>query len=137
GNVAPVEFDRAAIRAAQSGDGLRKLDLAVAVNARDPEDFAAAHLEAQRRKAGYGKIMHREPHRAGYARHRLVWARDIAPHHHLGEPGTVRPGRRHAPCYASIAQHNDVVAEFQHLRQLMTDEYDALPLRAQPAEDFQ
>src|SRR5204863_8943323 len=54
-----------------------------------------------------------------------------------GQPGTARPGRRHPPCYSPIAQHNDLVAEFQHLRQLMTDEYDALSLRSQAAEDFQ
>src|SRR4029078_13744341 len=79
----------------------------------------------------------RQPYLAGNARREFMWRCDVAPHHHLGEPGAACSCRRHAPGHAAVAQNYDLIAELQHLRKLVTDEDDALPLRPQTTENLQ
>ena len=136
-NINTIQHERAALRAAEAGQRFCKLNLAVAVHTGHAEYLPAADLETQRWKPGRENIAHRQPYLAGSARQRCVWSRNITPHHHLGEPGTACSCRRRAAGYATIAQNNDLIAELQHLRQLVTNEDDTLSLRAETAEDFQ
>src|SRR4029078_12012312 len=79
----------------------------------------------------------RQPYLAGNARREFMWRCDVAPHHHLGEPGAACSCRRHATGHAAVAQNDDLIAELQHLRKLVTDEDNALPLRQQTTENLQ
>ena len=63
--------------------------------------------------------------------------REIAPNHHLGEPGPARPGDRRATGHAAIPQHHHFVADLQDFGQFVGDEDDALPLCAQAAKNRQ
>ena len=64
----PSSEMRAGARAAQAGKRLGELDLAVAVDAGDAENLAAAHLERERAEPRSGETVDREPHRALRAR---------------------------------------------------------------------
>ena len=62
---------------------------------------------------------------------------DVAPDHHLGELGLAHISDRRAARDATVSQHHDPIADFEHLREFVADENDAFALRAQPAQDRQ
>ena len=62
---------------------------------------------------------------------------DGAPDHHLRQFAAAGAGDRRPAGDATVAQHDDLVADLEHLGQLVGDEHDPLPLAPQPTQDRQ
>lgn len=63
--------------------------------------------------------------------------RDVASDHHLRELGAAGAGNRPLAGDASGAQHNDLVADIEHFRQLVRNEDDAFAFVPQTPQDVE
>ncbi len=123
------------------GQRLEQLRLAVAGDARDADDLAGAHLEADALDPGHtGAIAHAQAFDlehgcAGPSRRLLDPEQDLAPDHQLGELLGRGLGRAPVRDHRSLAHDRDVVGRGHDLAQLVGDQHDRSTLVAQVAED--
>ena len=125
------------MRVAETRKRLREFDLTVAVDAGDAEYLAAAHVECNRADTRPFEAIDPQPRGALRRYASYVRNRGVAPDHHFGESGLGHLTDRRAAGDAAGAQHDDAIADVEHLWQFMRYEDDALPLPAQPPKDRQ
>ena len=125
----------------QAGHGLDELALPVAVDARERDDLAGAHLQRDAVDGGQVAVVEHvqvgdlERHVAGLALLLLDAQDDVAPDHHAREHRLVGAGGVDRPDALAAAQHRDAVGDLQHLGQLVGDEDDGRAARLQLSED--
>ena len=142
GDVVAASVTEPRRRLAQAGEGVDQLVLAVARHARDAQDLAGAHLEADVRgpPRGPGRSF---TCRSSTGRTRLAgWLvaavdgeLDLAADHQLGQVVLVRLRGQPLADDLAPADDRDPVSDIQHLVQLVADEDDAVALVAQTAQD--
>ena len=136
-----VEHDPAGHGAADAGDRLDQLGLAVAGDAGDADDLAGAHVEGDVVDHGDAarildrQVLHRKLDRAGMGLALLDAQQHAAADHQLGEllDGGLRGlARRH---HRALAHDRHVVGDRHDLAQLVGDQHDRLALLLELLED--
>ena len=132
GDVPSGESDLAGGHRRQSGDGLDKLGLAIALDAGDADNLAAMNAQIDIGKTGVpGAVEQADPGKSqhGVAR-RGVAAIDReayrSANHHLGEVRLGKAGRVALPDNPPLAQHADPVGDLENFVKLVGDEDNAL-----------
>ena len=137
----PSTFTVPATAAAQPGQRLHQLALAVVVDAGDADDLARAHLEGDALHGGQPAVVdHLE---VGDLEQRLARLgrllgdaeEHVAPDHHARERLLGRALGRHRLDLLAAPQHAHAVGDVEHLAELVGDEDDRLALRGQRAQD--
>ena len=141
GDVRAGDPDRAGVDRAQADERLDQFCLAVAGDAGDADDLAAAQAKADAvderlaARRGDGEIGRLEQDRAGTGGALLDVQIDAAPGHRAHD--VARGGVRgdHAVDDAAVAQHGDAVGDRHHFVQLVGDEQYRAPLGGEVAHD--
>ena len=143
GDVVAAEADLAGGQGLQTRQAVDELRLAVAVDAGETDDLAAADLEAHvldgvvlMHLTGHGHVLHVQHHVAGGGCLFLHVEVDVPAHHHGGKllhGGVLRLYGAHVP---ALAEHGAAVRHGHDLVELVGDEQNRLALRRQAAHDL-
>ena len=134
-DVGAVDADRAGQRAAQAGERLDELALAVVVDARDADDLARAHLQREPADRGQAAIvldlelLDLEQRRARLGALLGDPEEHVAADHQAREALLRRALGRHRLDLLAAPQHAHAVGDLEHLAELVRDEDDRLALR--------
>ena len=143
GDVRAAQRDAAAAGLFKAGQAVDELGLAVALDARQADDLARAHREAD---AAHGVfLVHAAGHRqtadlqhrfAGLGRGFFDGKLHVAADHHAGELLLGRAGDFDRANALALAQDGAAVGHRHDLVELVGDEQDALALFFEPAHDL-
>ena len=140
-DIAPFQQDASAGDAAQPADGLHQFGLSVALHAGHAQNLAGAHLQRQPVHGRQATVIQHvqlldDQHRLARLRRFLLHLQDdVAADHHGGQRLLRGALRLRMAGDAPVAQHRDVVADFEHFLQLVRDENDAHAALLQRAHD--
>jgi hypothetical protein len=141
--LAPGDRHRAALDLLQAGKRVDELRLAVAVDARDPDDLAGPNVEGDASHlldpavVANVEVSHLEEDVAGVPGLLLDAQENLASDHRARERLLGRACPRHSLDRLAAAQHRDAIRDLQHLVQLVADEDDRLPVRLQTPDDLE
>ena len=136
----PTENSPLAVRT-KTGQGLDELRLTVAVDTRDPDDLAGAHLQGH---AADGRqlavvedvhVLHLQHGIAGLRRLLLDSQEHVAPNHEARKTLLGRTGSRKRLDLLTPAEDRHAVGDLEHLVQLVADEDDRHPLAHEILQD--
>ena len=143
GDIVLLEENPAGGRLFQSGQSVNKFRLAIALDSRQTNDFAAAHLKGNIldrvvlvNLAGHGQVFDAEHHIFRLARLFVYLKFDIPADHHAGELLLGRVLYFHRTDALALAQNRAAVGYGHNLIQFMGDEQDGLPFPGEVPHDF-
>ena len=135
GDVLAAQGQRALLQGFQAGDAVDQLRLAVAVDARDADDFAPADLEGHVLDGvvfvplgGHGHALHVQHHLAGLGGGLFHHEVHVPAHHHPAQLLLGAGGDVHGADVLALAQHGTAVGHGHDFVELVGDKQDALPL---------
>ena len=142
-HVLPADDNRPVRGVPEAGDRVHELALAVAVDPREPDDLASAHLEADpthRLEAAFVEdvqILDREQRLRRLPRALLDPEQHLAADHQAREALLGRALLRDGLDRLAAPKHGDAVGDLEHLVELVRDEDDRLPLGLEGFDDLE